>query len=291
MPVLTNLSAPHWFYPILFIAKVFLFALFYWLCFLVAPDSFRFGDDYGVTPISEFITDFYESDDLSGIAVGDVSSDLSRFQTQAGILEQAYKSWQHKENVVSTLEAKYDEIVEKIGTAIEVANDKYEKTNIIPLREQIALNESVIKGLPIGDPKVVDLRRDQVRLHDEVLQHYQAMVKNRSGFASTDLVEEESEMMEKISKARSEAFADARAYRELRATLSDSFSAARSAIIEKIGFADFIYLSACISTTTTFGDITANKKWLRLIVVLQIVIGIFILARMVEAFSRRRIST
>lgn len=62
----------------------------------------------------------------------------------------------------------------------------------------------------------------------------------------------------------------------------------REHAISQIGFGDFLYFSACVSTTTTFGDVTANKAWLRLLVVLQIVLGIIILARTLETIAASR---
>lgn len=86
--------------------------------------------------------------------------------------------------------------------------------------------------------------------------------------------------------ARNATYEASGTYSQMRGALFDDFSATRNQMLHQIGFWDFLYFSACISTTTTFGDITANLPWVRILVVLQIFAGIIIVAGFLNGIRR-----
>lgn len=87
-------------------------------------------------------------------------------------------------------------------------------------------------------------------------------------------------LLEKYASAEDE-------FRKQRHEVYDAFILARADIMRSIGLVDFLYFSACVSTTTTFGDITANNRWVRLLVISQILIGIMILAFLIQSITAK----
>lgn len=123
-------------------------------------------------------------------------------------------------------------------------------------------------------------------LNEELLGHLIYIIENRVVFAT----EEAEQSFDAVRKAREDArnatSEAGGAYRQLRGDLFDHFSATRNQMLYQIGFWDFLYFSACISTTTTFGDITANLPWVRVLVVVQIFAGIIIVAGFLNGIRR-----
>ena len=57
-----------------------------------------------------------------------------------------------------------------------------------------------------------------------------------------------------------------------------------------MGILDFIYFSIGISTTSVFGDIMPNNKWLRSTISLQIIVSIVLVGLFVNALFEEIIS-
>ncbi|MDR9740590.1 ion channel [Proteus terrae] len=57
---------------------------------------------------------------------------------------------------------------------------------------------------------------------------------------------------------------------------------------EDLNFWDFLYYSIGISTTTTFGDLVANSRWVRAIVCLQLLLSILVLAVVTQNFLSKK---
>ena len=287
MKFLSSVGVQRWMFPMIFGGKIFVFALFYWGIFSVSQDSFRFSEGYNVTPLSEFMTDFYETDDLSDMVAGDVGAEIAALQGKASEMVAAYIFWQDAEAERAELEVEYDNLVELIGNTINVAFDKYLAEIVEPLKQRVSATEKVLRAMSSSDPDYPLLRQRLDQMNEELLEHYDFLLNDRRGFLPSNLVEQERVLQQDLGIARERTNEAEKAFRTHRGSLADEFSSTRAAILEKVGLLDFLYFSACISTTTTFGDITANKPWLRLVVALQILSGIFILSMMLERFSRK----
>lgn len=287
MEFLRRFQKPSWLYPALFMAKIVLFSLFYWAVFWVTPDAFRFGEGYNVNPLSTFGASFYESDDPSAVATGDVGDDLAEMQSLARDAEAAFVLWDAALSHLNAKELEYDALLKAIDQALESSYEQFQVETIEPLERRIELTRDYIKSADSSDPDLSNFRLELRRMEAELVEHYDFLVEDRTGFVSAQLIAQETALRRELSAALETAEMRGAAHRDLRSAMSETFGSTRSTILSKIGLPDFIYFSACISTTTTFGDITANKPWLRLVVALQIVLGIFILAKMLEAFARK----
>lgn len=272
-------------FPVAFVAKIFIFAVIYWGIFAASPDSFRFGSGYNVTPLSEFWADFYETDDLENIQRQDFGDGLSEFQEKASELNGAYKVWQDILSLHEELEAHYEQVLTDIDDANEAAAAKYDEENVTPLRQRLERDERLLESLAPSEPDYLLVINRMARVRDELLQHYDFLISDREGFVPASLIAEEHRLFKEIRRHAENLTKAEGDFRQFRGELADAYSEAHAHAIAQIGFADFLYFSACVSTTTTFGDVTANKAWLRLLVVLQIVAGIVMLARMLEALA------
>ncbi|HEB0978545.1 TPA: two pore domain potassium channel family protein [Yersinia enterocolitica] len=53
---------------------------------------------------------------------------------------------------------------------------------------------------------------------------------------------------------------------------------------EDLNFLDFAFYSIGISTTTTFGDLVANSRLIRMLVCIQLLLSILVLANVTQSF-------
>lgn len=275
-------------FPGVFVAKIFIFALIYWGIFAASPDSFRFSSGYNVTPLTEFWAEFYETDDLAGVQKADVGDGLSEFQDKAAEMNVAYRNWQDSLARHEEIELQYQQVLADIDAAFETAAGRYTETNIDPLKQRLEHDERLLESLAPSEPDYQLVANRIADSRDELLQHYDFLIQDREGFVPESLIAEEQRLHQEFDRHAEILRNTDGVFRRLRGELSDAYSETRAGAIAQIGFADFLYFSACVSTTTTFGDVTANKAGLRLLVVLQIVIGIVMLARMLEAIANSK---
>lgn len=57
---------------------------------------------------------------------------------------------------------------------------------------------------------------------------------------------------------------------------------------DDLNFLDFLFYSIGISTTTTFGDLLANSRLIRLIVCVQLLLSIIVLANVTQRFLSKK---
>lgn len=270
----------------LFIAKVVVFALFYWGIFFARPDAFNFASGYNNNPLTTFVERFYVADDGEEYFLDDAQELTEGFRQRAAEVDTARRRYLAVEAAEERAEEDYQAALDVFQESIEAEVDAYEAKHVVPIENQLAALEERIEALPFGSQAAPVLIGQTIELNEELLGHLTYIIENRIVFAT----EEAERAFEVIKQAREDARnATSEAggsYRQLRGDLFDHFSATRNQMLYQIGFWDFLYFSACISTTTTFGDITANLPWVRILVVLQIFAGIIIVAGFLNGLRR-----
>lgn len=178
-------------FPAVFISKILLFALIYWGIFMASPDSFRFSNGYNLTPLTEFWAEFYETDDPAGIQRSDVGDGLSSFQDKAAELNAAYRSWQENLTINEDLEVQYQHVLSEIDKANENAFVAYNEEIIAPLERRLRQDERLLQGLESSEPDYSTVLARIARASGELSQHYDFLLRDRSGFVPSSLLSEE----------------------------------------------------------------------------------------------------
>lgn len=269
-----------------FIAKVVVFALIYWGIFFARPDAFNFASGYNNNPLTTFVERFCVPNDDEEYFLDDAQDLTEGFRQRAMEVDLARRNYLAVEAAEERAEEEYQAAIDGFQASMNAAIEVYEAENVAPLKVELAEIQERIDALPFGSSQAPILIRQTMKLNEELLGHLTYIVENRIVFAT----EEAEQAFEAVRQAREEArnatSEAGGAYRQLRDDLFDHFSATRNQMLHQIGFLDFLYFSACISTTTTFGDITANLAWVRILVVLQILSGIIIVAGFLNGIRR-----
>lgn len=211
------------------------------------------------------------------MARGDSQRIIEAFRLQGIELDRARTAYVEAERQVDALDTAYEGALSEFQRTIEAGIQEFERLNIEPLEAEIRELRERVDSLPFGSPAKPVLLQRVIELNEDILAHHEHILSNRRTFGSqeseTALVAAE----DALRTGREAADQAGGHYRSLRGDVAENFAATRSAVLSQIGILDFLYFSACISTTTTFGDITANNNWVRGLVVLQILSGIVIL--------------
>jgi hypothetical protein len=269
-----------------FFAKIIFFALIYWSIFFARPDAFNFASGYNNNPLTTFVERFYVPDDKEEYFLNGAQDLTEGFRVRAAEVDKARRAYLRTEVAKEAEEELYQAALEVFHASIETQIEAYEIEHMDPLEVQKKELQARIDSLPFGASDKSELIGKSIELNEELLRHLTYITENRVFFAT----EENQKVFDAVTQARDEA-RNARnlagaAYRELRGELFDHFSATRNQMIYQIGIVDFLYFSACISTTTTFGDVTANLPWVRMLVVVQIFAGIVILASFLDSLRK-----
>jgi len=272
-------------YVLLFISKIIFFSVIYLGIFLVTPDAFRFSSDYNIAPLSSYWSTFYDTDDPSSIAMNGVPDDLESFRVQAVALEKAYTAWQARETERRSAEEAYYAIMQELSAEADRNTEEYKNRNIAPLEREVAIIQQKIADVSLSPDEKINLLEISQRLNGEIVRHYDFIIKNRTSSTSDPQHAKAEAAVAELSRASQVATEAHNIFRSERSTLASNFKQARDKIISKVGWADFLYFSACVSTTTTFGDIVANNTLVRIFVACQIFSGIIIVSLMLNAIS------
>lgn len=271
----------------MFVGKIFIFGFVYWVIFFIKPDSFNFANGFNSKPLSNFLGEFYETDVPSAVYALDFQAAVSRFKDESLELKSRYEQSSLLENERTALEAAFDELYRELDKDRAKEVDIYNKKNIEPLESESEEIEQKLSSRDYSTQQRVDLRTRNLEISKKLLAHHSFVLSNFGQFGSADLrdrIQDEDQKLQIFREKHARAEED---YREKRVEVYDAFMQARADIFSSIGLVDFLYFSACVSTTTTFGDITANNRWVRLLVVLQILIGIMILAFFIQSITAK----
>lgn len=262
--------------------KIILFALLYWLLFVIRPDNFNFTSGYNLRPLSEFSDELYSTDGPNTLTEKDFRAAIAEFQKSTLLLDKYLAVSEVHSSRLTEVEAKIESAFDRLQFSRDNGVSKYILDNIVPLQKQNTEFETELNELPRGTERGVVLARARYNISVEIANHHAYIVKNFGLFSSKEQRDEVENLRNSRSKIISELDKAQRNFREQRSDVHDAFVAARKSITQQIGFFDFLYFSTGVSTTTNFGDIIPNNTWVRMLVTLQIFFGIFLLGYIVS---------
>tara|TARA_R110002096_G_scaffold248895_1_gene441274 strand:+ start:129 stop:791 length:663 start_codon:yes stop_codon:yes gene_type:complete len=218
------------------------------------------------------------------MAAGDTQEIMEKFREKGRDLQQARAALRLAVQNEDAADANHDAVLDAIHKRTEEAIAHYKQLNIVPLEEERRQLSAEIESSEYGSIEKVMLAERAEAISRAILHHYTVIVDQRASFLPTDLKapEEEEEQYALLQAAQSATYEAEANYLRLRGETAATFVDTRKELLERIGFVDFLYFSACVSTTTTFGDITANNAFVRLLVVVQILSGIVIVSMLLR---------
>lgn len=291
----------------IYLLSVFIFSLIYYAAWRSSPDSFIVSTHLNSQPILE-LNDFlwrggeYEIDLAKGISLYELKAkydsyyaDLVALETE---LDEITESQMQNEVRRADLSAAIDS---NIGENIE----NYERTMLGPLLERERELEREVNYLErsLSSQANTNMNVELIRMlgdkRSELAEHrveranleYQTalyVVDNFSSFVSEDIYAKQSDLMEKEALAHDTYMQLEKDMRDIRLQAIEQIRKDTQHLVDRVGFIDFFYYSIGISTTTTFGDVTANRKMVRGIVSLQLLLCIILVSGLVDSVFVRR---
>lgn len=291
----------------LWVASVVLFSLVYWGYWNVRPDSFILNKEFNLTPYDQLLSRLWQPNqnamwgESPGSKAG-IAADLEEFMNSVNELDMeatsVLKQLQILQEQQKTLEDRQSAVYQQHDTKLWANVEKYksdatrkEEEAAQRAREQVSRLESIAGSSPsssislvIANAKVklayanyaVAVRRAEAA--DYVIHNLRALGDSattaeldtlRSRLSETS--KEQLDLTFRLGTIRERAFAKLRDWYSIRTS--------------RLDWIDFLYFSAGVSTTTTFGDIVPNSRAVRVIVITQLVVSVLIVGYFVSLLS------
>lgn len=285
-----------------YLFTVIFFTFIYTFAHDINPDSFLINPELNKEPISDVRSYLYGNKD--SVAIINPAESLSEYQKSLNIvflsigqLEQRMKK---NTDDIEAVEGKRKKLWEDISKYRSVEIEKYKREGIHDIAQEENLMLSKIKELEIqseylwdqssiaGYPlKIAHLKVDlaEIRVRKAKKEHeLSSYVLNKYGtfitdeyISKVDDIENELDRLLEIQISIKDQSVEQRS--KLHEYL-ETWSKERSSLLT---WQDFVFYSLGISTTTTFGDITANNRTMRWLVSIQLLLSVVIVAGFINA--------
>ena len=290
----------------IYLFSVLIFSLIYHAAWRYSPDSFIVSPHLNSQPILE-LNDFlwrnngYEIDPANGINLSELKAKYDSYYSQMDAIEIELDAITEKQKQIQAQRADLSADMESDIVA-NIENYERAKLGLLNEKEQELEREvnELEKKLPpqakthadvelirsLGD-KRIELAEHRVERAKVEYQVAQYVVDSFSSFVSDDFQAKQSDLMEKEALARDTNMQLERKMRAVRSQASEQIGTDAQRLLDQVGFVDFFYYSVGISTTTTFGDVTANSKAVRGIVSLQLLLCIIVVGGFINAVFKK----
>ena len=170
---------------------------------------------------------------------------------------------------------------------------KYEKDKKKVYEEKVVKKELeldiVKKEIPENRVSIANINLElAVIKHEQAKDDYEIssyILKNLVVFSEPSLRENIFELEKELETISNEQMKHQKEFGELRGLMWANLKNWHKERSNILGFIDFFYYSIGISTTTTFGDITANTKVIRAVVSIQLLLSIILIGLFLNSTS------
>lgn len=282
-----------------FLLLILSFAGVYNITWALYPDSFIKNEELNTYPIEDAINLVFEFDNQDTIEIAQVLK--SEFRVE--IREIALKN-KTAINEINALTANIDLLQEKekseynklitkwkenVDNYVLNHTKKYEeKLNNAYIERDVLFNK---RGAKKDYQLEVEIANKNIEISElnyksalEVSEAHKYTLANISEFHDEELLKVNKSIENKIRELESKRSEKNMERLDLRRKAYDLLSKVEK---NNLNCIDFIYYSIGISTTTTFGDIIANSRFIRSVVCIQLLLSILLLARITQNFLKK----
>ncbi|CAI0854865.1 ion channel [Serratia fonticola] len=289
-------------FPLLsFLALILFFAGAYNITWVISPDSFIKNEELNTYPIEDAINLVFEFDNQDAIEIAQVL----KSEFRVAIREIALKN-KTAINEINSLTTSIDLLQEKEKTEYNKLISKWKENvddyvlNHTKKYEEKLNNAYIEKDMLIskrGTKKdyqlEVEIANKNIAIAElnyqsalAVSEAHKYTLANISEFHDAELLKTNKSIEKKIRELESERSKKNMERLDLRRKAYDLLSKVEK---NNLNYFDFIFYSIGISTTTTFGDIIANSRFIRLLVCMQLLASILLLACITQNFLRKNL--
>lgn len=295
-------------WSLLYLLAVAVFSSFYYCFWLNKPDSFIINPELNVQPFYS-VNKLLWSDENTDYQLGNGIS-LNKLQAEN---DNYFYQLSHSKNEIFKIEQEMSEIKSDLDKLDEIRNaelDKnkhaYEAKMLAPILQRegklevelVELNKylpAVVKTKAdvelvrdVGN-KRVELAEIRVEKAQQIYEVAEFFLSNLVGFMSKETIDRYAYLNQRESDLYQERYLIEKNIRDARSLTFDRLEKDFETYRSRLNYFDFLYYSIGISTTTTFGDIVANNRVVRIVVSVQLLICIFIVAGFVNSVVAREV--
>lgn len=289
---LTNLTNVH---PLIsFVIMVVLFGCLYWLVWVIDMDSFIINDREG-TRILEYIADEKEEPILS------LSYKRERLENvikrEIFVNEEISKASISEKNVEDSLrslchffqESKMNAYKKDSASRFETYNQQLD--SLIHMKEYITSRldsaQKEILGVYLSnmDVEIANIRLKKSSEDLILIKKYA----HGNIYYNDELEHKINKIQDSLNTIRHNLdVLRVDSLSSIRQEYMSAFSDLKKTLFSTINPLDFIFYSLGIATTTTFGDFTANSIFIKILTSLELIFGIFLIARLVGNLQKKQ---
>lgn len=279
-----------------YVLIIFSFAVVYYLAWLVNPDSFIKNNALNYTPVHNAINLAFSFNDALHEDPDNISNEEFSEQTLKAKKEFDRIRRQNidLEKSLSQQESNLKLIHEKLSKAwakntqvyVEKTSLKYRETLIIKesereniLSQKNKMNESQF-NIILAD-KNVEISEDKLSIATTERDALEYVMSHVGDFNEPKLVSELNIANKKTDDIRTKITVNNERMIKIRNNVQNLLNRRQK---EDLNFWDFTFYSIGISTTTTFGDLVANSRFIRMLVCIQLLLSILVLANVTQSF-------
>lgn len=272
------------------------FATVYYVTWLAYPDSFIKNNALNSTPIHNAINLAFSYngenyDDYEVISNEDFSKETLKQKKEFDrIISQNIKL----ESILSQQESKLKLINVNLSKAwakntqayVDEASQKNHKELNVKegeLEAILSLNNKIQESqlnIMLADKKI-EISKVKLRIATLERDTLEYVLSHAGDFNDPNIVSELNSTNKIIDDARSKLIINNKKIIKIKNNVQDLLSKRQK---EDLNFWDFAFYSIGISTTTTFGDLVANSRLIRMLVCIQLLLSILVLANVTQSF-------
>ncbi|URL14800.1 potassium channel family protein [Pantoea ananatis] len=272
------------------------FATVYYVTWLAYPDSFIKNNALNSTPIHNAINLAFSYngenyDDYEVISNEDFSKETLKQKKEFDrIISQNIKL----ESILSQQESKLKLINVNLSKAwakntqayVDEASQKNHKELNVKegeLEAILSLNNKIQESqlnIMLANKKI-EISKVKLRIATLERDTLEYVLSHAGDFNDPNIVSELNSTNKIIDDARSKLIINNKKIIKIKNNVQDLLSKRQK---EDLNFWDFAFYSIGISTTTTFGDLVANSRLIRMLVCIQLLLSILVLANVTQSF-------
>lgn len=282
---------------------ILLFAAVYYFTWLVNPDSFIKNNALNSTPVQNAIKLAFSYNDVAhedydNISIEDFSEETLKAKKE---FDKIISHNINLESVLSQQESNLKSIREKLSKAWAMNTQAYVDETSLKHYNELTVKESERKAIFSQKNKIhesqfdimladknIEISEVKLRIATAERDALEYVLSHVGDFNDPKLVSELNIANKIIDDTRSKLIINNKEMVKIRNNVQDLLSKRQK---EDLNFWDFFFYSIGISTTTTFGDLVANSRLIRMFVCIQLLSSIFVLAYVTQSFLSKNKSS
>lgn len=272
------------------------FAAIYYVTWSVNPDAFIKNSALNTTPVNNAIN-------LAFSYNGETHEDYDNISNE-DFFEETLKAKKEFDRIIgqninlksklSQQESNLKLISESLSKAWARNTRMYVDESSLKYRNELNIKENELNailslknksqesqlGIMLAD-KNVEISKIKLRIATVEYDALEKTLSHAGDFNDPKIVSELNATNKIVDDIRSELIANNKEIIKIKNNVQNLLSKRQK---EDLNFWDFIFYSIGISTTTTFGDLLANSRLIRVLVCIQLVLSILVLANVTQSF-------